>query len=220
MTDRSTRATYLCLPALLSCASVLAGLALVRHGPTSFDVPLLLWLHAGGREGQAAVPALMLGVWEGLSWLGDTLPRVVGSLLAMLVLWWWQRRAAALFLAAAMLSATALSTTLKVFIDRPRPHLASHLDLVTTASFPSGHALVGTVFYLSLALLLAPLLRAPSARRGLLGLAVVLSLATGVSRVALGVHWPSDVLGGLALGGAWLWLCFGAARSWWPQALS
>lgn len=218
--DRPNATARLYMPALLLCAIALAGLALARHGPIGFDAPLLLWFRAGGDPGRVAGPAWMLGVWEGLSWLGNTLPRVMGSLLTMLVLWRWRRRAAALFLAAVMLSATALSTALKAWIDRPRPQLVSHLDLVTSASFPSGHALVGTVFYLSLALLLAPLLRAPAARRALIGLAVVLAAATGMSRVALGVHWPSDVLGGWALGGAWLCLSIAAARRYWPQAMS
>ncbi len=219
-THRNPVTTRLPLSALLLLAGVLAGLALVRFGPADFDAPVLRWFRARGDPGLVAGPGWMLGVWEGLSWLGDTLPRVVGSLLVMLVLWWWQRRAAALFLAALMLSGTALSTAIKVWIGRPRPHAVSHLDLVTSASFPSGHALVSTVFYLSVALLLAPGLRVQSARAALLGLAAVLAVGTGVSRLALGVHWPSDVLGGWALGAAWLCLCFAAARRWWPQVLS
>jgi undecaprenyl-diphosphatase len=104
-----------------------------------------------------------------------------------------------------------LNHGLKVFVARARPELVEHLVTVATSSFPSGHALLSAAVYLSLpALLGRPVAGAP-ARRGLFGLALLLTFLIGTSRVYLGVHWPSDVLGGWIIGSLW---AFGCARVW------
>lgn len=114
-----------------------------------------------------------------------------------------RRYGAALYAVLSVGSGALLSQTLKQYYARPRPDLVDHLDAVHTASFPSGHALVTTVAYLTLAAIVIGYLESPRARAYVLGVAVLVAVMVGVSRVYLGVHWPSDVAAGWALGAAW-----------------
>jgi undecaprenyl-diphosphatase len=104
-----------------------------------------------------------------------------------------------------------LSTLLKMGFDRPRPDLVPHGALVYTASFPSGHATLSAVVYLTLGALLARVQPRLVLKLYLLGLAILLTVMVGVSRVYLGVHWPTDVLAGWAVGAAWALLCWATA---------
>ena len=111
---------------------------------------------------------------------------------------------------------TALSQLLKSVYDRSRPDLVDHLVTTHTASFPSGHATMSTVVYLTLAALLVRIVEQMRVRLYVLGVAVLLSVAVGLSRIYLGVHWPSDVAAGWALGVAWAclsWLTVSVLRS-------
>ena len=100
-------------------------------------------------------------------------------------------------------SGALVSHFLKTFYDRPRPDVVAHLDVIHTASFPSGHAMVTTVAYLTLAALVMRFFADWRVRAYVLCVAVFIALIVGVSRVYLGVHWPSDVAAGWALGAAW-----------------
>lgn len=125
----------------------------------------------------------------------------------------------ALFLFISILSGTAISQFLKTLYDRPRPDLVEHLVNTHTASFPSGHATMSTVVYLTLASLIVRLVDDAPVRIYVISIAVALALAIGISRVYLGVHWPSDVIAGWALGVAWAslsWLVVSALRKWRP----
>ena len=118
---------------------------------------------------------------------------------------------AALFVVLAVGGGQLLSTLLKVGFDRPRPDLVPHGAMVSTASFPSGHSMMAAITYLTLGALLARVQPRRRLKLYLLGLAMLLTVAVGVSRVYLGVHWPTDVLAGWALGAAWALLCWAAA---------
>lgn len=207
------------LPLLLVMVTGVCGLALVRHGPTGFDVSVLLWFRTGGNPGQLAGPDWAGAFWLAVTWLGDGAPRIVVAALTVLVLLALRRWHSAWLMAGVLLSGIALSTALKGWIGRPRPQLVTHLDQVGSMSFPSGHALNSTLFYMTVALMLAPVLRRQAARRGVYVAAVGLSLAIGVSRIALGVHYPSDVIAGWVIAGAWLWLWLALATRYWPSAL-
>lgn len=102
----------------------------------------------------------------------------------------------------------ALSLGLKGVFERERPSLVSHLDVVSTYSFPSGHALLSAVVYLTLGAVLARLFSRRRVKLYLLGVATSLALLVGVSRVYVGVHYPSDVLAGWCAGAAWAALCW------------
>lgn len=92
---------------------------------------------------------------------------------------------------------------LKAGFDRPRPDLVPHGSHVLTASFPSGHSATAAVVYLTLGALLTRALDHAGQRVLVMGLAVLITLGVGVSRVYLGVHWPTDVLAGWLVGGGW-----------------
>jgi undecaprenyl-diphosphatase len=104
-----------------------------------------------------------------------------------------------------------LSTVSKLGFARPRPDLVPHGAEVYTHSFPSGHALSSAVIYLTLGALIAAAQDDRRIKFYVLAFAVLLTMLVGMSRVYLGVHWPSDVLAGWALGAAWAtlgWLIF------------
>ncbi|HEY8518926.1 MAG TPA: phosphatase PAP2 family protein [Gammaproteobacteria bacterium] len=122
------------------------------------------------------------------------------------------KRYLALYVLAAIGSGALLSLLLKSGFDRPRPDLVAHGQTVYTSSFPSGHAMLSAVTFLTLGALLASAQSSRRLRAYLLGLAALLSAAVGTSRIYLGVHWPTDVLAGWTAGAAWALVCWGVAE--------
>lgn len=110
------------------------------------------------------------------------------------------------------LSGSWLVGVFKGLVGRTRPALIDHLVEVWSASFPSGHAANSAIVYLTIALLLMQIVPRRAERLYLLGVAVLLVGAIGISRVYLGVHFPSDVVAGWSFGALWAlgWWWFGA----------
>ncbi|HWP41403.1 MAG TPA: phosphatase PAP2 family protein, partial [Tepidisphaeraceae bacterium] len=106
----------------------------------------------------------------------------------------------------------ALSSLLKYLIDRQRPQLTEHLSHVYTSSFPSGHSMLAAVVYLTLGSLLASIVPGRALKIYVIGLALLVTFLVGLSRVYLGVHWPTDVLAGWTAGLVWAILCWVVAR--------
>lgn len=150
----------------------------------------------------------------GPAWLQETLveitslggyPIVILTLIAVVSLLLLTRRIAlALYTFFSVGLGWLLSHFLKQLYDRPRPDLVPYLDKIHTASFPSGHAMMSTVIYLTLATLVIRCFEDMRVRAYAVCLAIFLAGIIGISRVYLGVHWPSDVLAGWALGAAWV----------------
>jgi len=118
-----------------------------------------------------------------------------------------RKRYAAVAVFVAVAGGLVLSTLLKLGFDRPRPDLVPHGSFVYTTSFPSGHSMMAAVTYLTLGALLARVEGSIRIKIYLLSVAVVLTVLVGVSRVYLGVHWPTDVAAGWTVGAAWALLC-------------
>jgi len=100
-----------------------------------------------------------------------------------------------------LLIGRSLDELQKIWIARPRPDLQPHLVVVKTLSFPSGHAANSMIFGLTLSVALISTARR---RRIAVALSILFSLLVGTSRIMLGVHWPSDVVGGWAFGMLWV----------------
>lgn len=143
-----------------------------------------------------------------LTALGGTTLLTFVTLAALAYLLLEGKRHTAILVAVSVAGGTILSSVLKWGIGRPRPDLVPHGMAVYTASFPSGHSTMSAVVYLTLGALLARAQPRQSVKVFLLGLAVGVTVIVGVSRVYLGVHWPSDVMGGWALGAGWACLCW------------
>jgi undecaprenyl-diphosphatase len=120
-----------------------------------------------------------------------------------------RKHAAALLVLISVFGGAALGSSLKTLFERPRPDLVPHGVEVYTASFPSNHAMLSAVTYLTLGALLARLEVKPAVKAYFLAVSVLVTVVVGVSRVYLGVHWPTDVLAGWSVGAAWamaVWL--------------
>jgi undecaprenyl-diphosphatase len=173
---------------------------------SDLDLRILLALRSKGDLSDPIGPAWLERVALDLTALGG---HAVLVLLVLGVAGWLllkRRRSAALWLVLWSAGATLLNAVLKTLFARARPDVVDHLVVVVTHSFPSGHALMSAAIYLMLVALPARDLAQPGSRRFLAGLAVLLTLLVGSSRVYLGVHWPSDVLGGWVIGALWAWI--------------
>jgi undecaprenyl-diphosphatase len=158
--------------------------------------------------GKPVGPPWLPGVMRDVTALGGAtvLVLVVLSVTGALAI---RRQYAALaLLLAATLGGRFLNAALKDLFARPRPDLALHLTDVRSLSFPSGHAMDSAVIYLTLAALLARLVKPLALKLYVLGLAAFVTFLIGLSRVYLGVHYPSDVLAGWTAGLAWATLCW------------
>lgn len=135
--------------------------------------------------------------------LGKPQVLAVASVVAGVVLLARRRVRAAAFGVVATIGAWLVDNGLKDLVDRARPDLAEPVASASGPSFPSGHAMTSAAAYGALVVIVLPLVP-PARRRLVVAAAAVVVVAVGITRVALGVHWPTDVLGGWAFGLAWL----------------
>ena len=181
----------------------------VVEGDTeSFDRTILLSLRNPSNLADPIGPSWLEEVARDITGLGGHFVLTLATLGVLVYLLMIGKRGTALLVLAAIGGGMLLSAGLKIGFERPRPALVPHEVRVYTASFPSGHAMLSATTYLTLGALLA---RANARRRVkafVLGFAVALTLMVGLSRIYLGVHWPSDVLAGWCGGAAWAALCW------------
>jgi len=140
-----------------------------------------------------------------MSFIGE--PYIILPLTALACFIFWRAHLAnrARLLIIAMGGEVILEQTIKLMVHRQRPEPFFHYPLPTSYSFPSGHAFASTVFFGTLAALISPLLSSVWQRSLIWLAAISMAAAIGFSRVYLGVHYPSDVIGGYIGGLAWLY---------------
>ncbi len=124
-----------------------------------------------------------------------------------------RRYRTAFFLVLIIIGGECISLMLKSYFDRPRPNVVPALAYVQSASFPSGHAQLSAIIYLSLGTVLARVMPRKPQRVFILSVAMLMTLMIGASRVYLGVHYPTDVLAGWTVGITWALFCWFAARA-------
>jgi len=159
-----------------------------------------------------------LGAMRGPSWLPEMVRDItaLGSVIVLAIstvgivgfLWLLGKRWTAVFLAFATLGGALMASGLKMVFSRARPDVVPHLVHVSSTSFPSGHSMMAAVTYLTLGGMVMAVVEGRLLKMYVLGLAVALSILVGVSRILLGVHYPSDVLAGWTIGLAWSEACW------------
>jgi undecaprenyl-diphosphatase len=185
----------------------------VLEGATrSLDRDILLALRTPGDLSDPVGSPYVEEMARDLTALGGTVVITGATLLAAGFFLMRGSLGSMLYLLVATGGGIAISSIGKEFFDRPRPDLVPHGSLVYTASFPSGHSMMAAVAYLTLGVLIARVLPQRRQKVYVLSIAVILTLLVGVSRVYLGVHWPTDVAAGWLAGAAWAVLCVLVAR--------
>jgi len=170
-----------------------AALLALRNSADPADPLGPTWLEEAARDITALGSYAVLGI---------IFFAVVAYLLLM------RRRAAALWVTVAVGGGVLLSNVLKHSFDRPRPDFVAHMARVFTSSFPSGHAMLSAVTFLTLGVLLASIYNSWRLKVFFLSLAIFLTVMVGVSRIYLGVHYPTDVLAGWCMGAGWAAICW------------
>lgn len=183
-----------------------------EHELRGFDHTVMLAMRNANDLSDPLGPSWMEEMGRDVTALGAIVVLGMATLAAIGYLLLEGKRRVALLLLIATLGALGLSMLLKHSFDRPRPELVPHAAMVYTASFPSAHSMLAASTYLTLGALLARVQRRRTIKAYILSCAVLLTLLVGISRVYLGVHWPSDVLAGWAAGAGWALLCWLLAR--------
>jgi len=169
---------------------------------TAFDRTLILALRQTADPNLLRGPAWLHETARDMTALGGFTVLGLVTIAALAVLLVYGRRRQALVFGVAAVGAQALAEAVKHIVGRPRPAFVAHYDLIASSSFPSGHSMMAPAVYFTLAAIIAAGELRPAARALLMAGSVTLVLAIGVSRVYLGVHWPTDVIAGWTLGSA------------------
>ena len=173
----------------------------------AFDHNILLWLRQAD-DLQTPRGALWIkSVLLNFTALGSAPVLIFLTLATVIYLVIARKHFTAVFLAAAIVSGTILNAVLKHLFQRARPDVVPYLTEFSNFSFPSGHTIMSAIVYLTIGILLARTNTRRAMKIYIMALAIGLTLIVGISRIYLGVHWPTDVLAGWCLGIAWaiLW---------------
>ncbi|GEO84250.1 MULTISPECIES: phosphatase PAP2 family protein [Alphaproteobacteria] len=192
-------------------AALLAGFGMiadeVSEGETmGIDQAVLLALRTPGDPTDPIGPAWLEEAARDITALGSFSVLTILITVIVIHLFLVKRARTGWFLIVCVLGGTLISTILKSLFDRPRPDLTG-VARVFTASFPSGHATISAVVYLTLGALLAEMAETRGQKILYLGAAVFLTVIVGLSRIYLGVHYPTDVLAGWSIGAGWALGC-------------
>jgi undecaprenyl-diphosphatase len=191
----------------------------VTAGPLSIDDRILLAMREPGDPATGLGGSVVLSMARDITALGSGTLNTLFGLAFVGYLLLTKRPAAALFVVIALSGTGVLNTVLKDFFGRERPTIVTHLMPAHEPSFPSGHTMISATFYPTIAELVGRLLPTRRVRLYLMGLAIGLAVLVGLTRIYLGVHYPSDVIAGLCVGFGWALLCGIVARALQRRAL-
>ena len=201
------------LIAVLGALVFIAVAGEVAEGDTQqIDEAIVQWFRQPGNPAQARGPAWLAEVAIDITALGSTVVLLMVVLAVSGFLWIHNQHRLLLLLIAAITGGHILNGLMKLAFARARPSIVPHLREVFTYSFPSGHAALSAIVYLTIGILLFEVVRGPRARIYCLSVAMLTTALVGFSRVYLGVHYPSDVLAGWATGIAWAAICWLAVQ--------
>lgn len=207
-TSRSVRLIAILALILFAATAV----AVSADATETIDHALMLFFRDGSDMDNPWGPAWFEETAGDITALGGYPIIILVTILGATILLLLRRRVAALFLVAALGSGSLVSTLLKQVFSRPRPDLVDHMDRVFTSSFPSAHAMVSTVFWLTLGAIAVRFVKGHNLRLFIIVSAAGIAGLVGISRVYLGVHWPTDVFAGWCMGMFWAALCWLVAR--------
>jgi undecaprenyl-diphosphatase len=181
----------------------------VIEGDTqAFDTKILRALRSPGDPSKPIGPPWVEESLFDLSALGGPTVLALVVLAAIGFLLLQTRYRTALFVAITSCGGEVVNTAMKHVFNRPRPTVVPHLREVFSTSFPSGHAMESAIVYLTLGTILMRVADSRLTKAYCLGIAILLTVLVGMSRVYLGVHYPTDVLGGWIIGFAWASICW------------
>lgn len=204
-------AADLTVPALLVAVGILVvaflqlGHEVAELETDALDRRILLALR--NRPDDPLGPAWVEAGMMHFSALGSGAVTTLVSLIAVIFALLAKRPRFAALIASCALGTSLLMALLKGLYNRPRPTVVTQLDPPGGLSFPSGHSMISMALYMTLAVLISHTLRERRLRRYVIGVGLFLALLIGVSRMYLGVHYPTDVLAGWTAGGAWALIC-------------
>lgn len=199
------------LSVILAIAFFSLSRAVVRGSTEDVDQRVLLAMREPGDASNPIGPRWVEELGRDVTALGGVAVLTLISSTATAFFWLASMRRGAVYVALACFGAMLLSTALKHAFDRPRPDLVPHGAMVYSSSFPSGHSTMAATVYLTLGMVASRFVPRRRVKALFLLVAIAVTGAVGVSRVYLGVHWPSDVLAGWSVGAAWALLCWCAA---------
>jgi undecaprenyl-diphosphatase len=185
----------------------------VREGSTQrFDDWAIRALRKANDPNEPIGPKWLAEVGRDITALGGIAVLMLITAAVVGFLWLREKYGAMWLVLIATFGGLGISSVLKHIFRRPRPILVAHLSAVYTTSFPSGHSMLSAVVYLTLGTLLASLVKERRLKFYFLLVAMTLTFLVGVSRVFMGVHYPTDVLAGWSAGLVWALICWLAAR--------
>ena len=184
-------------------------LELATHAPEGNYLPIeTKIMQALRHDGQPIGPAGAEAAVRDITALGSATVIALMTLMVLGYLWMCGRNRVAGLITVATVGGQALNSLLKFGFARERPDAALQLVAATASSFPSGHTMASSIFYLTIGALLARTARRRREKIYFIGAALLITFLIGFSRVYLGVHYPTDVMAGWSAGVAWAMICW------------